>query len=124
MSIVVWIEQFNGQAKAGSWEALGRARALADANTTSVAAIMLGKGVESLVKPASGYGADKVYLADDDSLAAFRVEPYAALVEKVITQENPSLVIFAATSRGRDLAAAVGAGLRLATAPDASSVEM
>lgn len=118
MSIFVWIEQFNGTPVSLSWEVLGKARQLADARGTSVAAIVLGQGVEGIARQAIGYGADTVYLADDATLASFRVDPYAAVVKRLIEEHQPAILLWGGTSRGRELAAAVSADLGLGVAAD------
>ena len=64
--IFVWVEQFQGQPAASSWEALGAARWLADELGGQVSACIFGApGVESLAQKAISYGADVVLLAED-----------------------------------------------------------
>jgi len=76
--IFVWVEQFKGQPAAASWEAIGVARRLADELGGSVTACAFGgQGMESLAQEAISYGADVVLLAEDATLADFRVEPQA-----------------------------------------------
>ena len=58
---------------------------------------------------AGGMGA--VYLADDPTLGSFRLEPYAAALVKLVREQKPAVFFFGATTRGRDLSAAVAADL-------------
>ncbi len=118
MSIFVWIEQFNGTPVSLSWEALGKARELADARGSSAAAIVLGQDVADIAQQAIGYGADTVYLADDATLASFRVDPYAAVIKTLVEEHQPAIMLWGGTSRGRELAAAVGADLGVGAAAD------
>lgn len=106
MSVCVWIEQFKGQAVPAAWEALGEGRALADALGGPLTALVFGEGVEALAGQAIQRGADRVVLAEDATLADYRLEPYAALLGKVVAEEAPRIVLAAATSRGRELLAA------------------
>ncbi|GAB4573261.1 MAG: electron transfer flavoprotein subunit alpha/FixB family protein [Anaerolineae bacterium] len=106
MSVYVWIEQFNGKAAPASWEALGKGRELADALGGSLTALVFGQGVDDLAAQAFHYGADQVIAADDATLAQYRLEPYAALLNKVVSDGKPQVVLAGATNRGRELMAA------------------
>ncbi len=106
MSVYVWIEQFQGQAAPASWEALGQGRTLAGTLGGPLTALVFGQDVEGLAKQAIQRGADRVLLAEDATLAEFRLEPYAALLGKLVAAGRPQVVLAAATSRGRELLAA------------------
>ena len=118
MSVFVWIEQFNSVAASLSWEALGKARELADALDGQAAAIVMGHDVGGIAEQAITLGADTVYVADDATLADFRVDPYAAVIKALAEEHNPSIMLWGGTSRGRELAAAVGADLGVGVAAD------
>ncbi len=121
--IFVWVEQFEGKAPAACWEAMGAARNLADERGGDVVACVLGDdGLEQLAQEASAYGADKVLLANDSTLADFRLEPYAALLEKAVTDQGPDSVLIAATFRGRELGPALA--VRLETGCIADCTEL
>ncbi len=124
MSIAVWIEQTNGKAYPSCWEAVGKARELGDALGKPVYAIVLGKGASDVAKEAISYGADKVFVGEDATLEAFRMEPYAAVVEKIIKDEGVDLFMAIATSRGRDLTSAVAVDLGAGIAPDATDMKL
>ena len=122
MSILVYIEQFDGKAAPVSWEVLGKARSLADQMGGKLIALVAGNGVEAVAQEAAAYGADTVYLAQDASLAAFRLDPYAAVVEDVVKRVAPAVVLFPATARGRDLSAVVACDLNAGLAADCSDL--
>lgn len=85
--IFVWIEQFQGQPATASWEAIGAARRLTGELGGSVTACLFGgEGIQPLAQEAISYGADTVLLAEDGTLADFRVEPYAALLAQVVRE--------------------------------------
>jgi electron transfer flavoprotein alpha subunit len=83
-----------------------------------LAAVVIGQDVERVAQEAISYGADIVHLVEDPSLASFRVEPYAAVVEDLVTTHSPQVVLFGATTRGRDLAAVVACDLNAGLAAD------
>jgi electron transfer flavoprotein alpha subunit len=110
--ILVWIEQFKGRPAPASWEAVGTARRLADELGGSVTACVFGgPGVEALAQEAISCGADAVLLAEDATLADFRVEPQAALLAKAAREAEPAAVLIGATFRGRELGPALAVEL-------------
>jgi electron transfer flavoprotein alpha subunit len=121
----VWVEQFKGQATAASWEAIGAARHLADELGGSVTACVFGSEVvEPLAQEAISYGADKVLLAEDATLADFRVEPYAALLAKAAGEAEPAAVLIGATFRGRELGPALAVELDTGCIADCTALEL
>ncbi|MGD2179285.1 MAG: electron transfer flavoprotein subunit alpha/FixB family protein [Anaerolineae bacterium] len=110
--IFVWVEQFDGEATGASWEAMGAARRLADEQGGEVIACLFGgEGLEDLAREALAYGADRVLVAADATLADFRVEPYAALLAQAAEAHEPDTVLLAATFRGRELGPALAVKL-------------
>ncbi|HVO44682.1 MAG TPA: electron transfer flavoprotein subunit alpha/FixB family protein [Aggregatilineales bacterium] len=107
--VLVWIDQFKGRALPISWEAIAAGRSLAERLGGPLSAVVFGQGIDAVAAEAFQYGADRVIKSDDATLADFRLEPYAALLDKVIAGENPSVVIAGASTRGRELVAASAA---------------
>lgn len=123
--IFVWVEQFKGQAAGASWEAIGAARQLADELGGSVTACLFGgEGVEPLAQEAISYGADRVLLAEDATLAEFRVEPQAALLAKVVADADPAAVLIGATFRGRELGPTLAVALDTGCMADCIVLEL
>jgi electron transfer flavoprotein alpha subunit len=124
MSVLVYVEQFNGKAAPVSWEVLGKGKELAGQLGGKLAAVVIGDGVEAVAKEAVSYGADVVHLVEDASLAAYRVDPYAAVVEDLIKAHGPKIVLFPATTRGKDLSAVVACDLDAGLAADCSDLSL
>jgi len=123
--IFVWIEQFKGEPAGASWEAVGAARRLADELGGNVTACVFGgPGVEPLAQEAISYGADAVLLAEDGTLADFRVEPQAALLAEAVREAEPFAVIIGATFRGRELAPALAVELDSGCIADCTAMEL
>jgi len=111
-TIWVYIDQFQGAALAAGWEALGAAKKLAAEMGGSVTALVFGQNAEAIANEAFSYGAEAAIVCDDASLTEFRVQPFAALLAKLVGESKPEVVIAPNTTRGRDLigTAAVLAG--------------
>ncbi|MBE9506903.1 MAG: electron transfer flavoprotein subunit alpha/FixB family protein [Chloroflexi bacterium] len=123
--IFVWVEQFNGQPAAVSWEAIGAAHRLADELGGGVTACVFGgEGMEGLAQEAISYGADKVLMAEDATLADFRVAPQAALLAKAVRDAEPAAVIIGATFRGRELGPTLATELDTGCIADCTALEL
>jgi electron transfer flavoprotein alpha subunit len=123
--IFTWVEQFKGQPAAASWEAIGAGRRLADElGGNVIACVFGGQGIESLAQEAISYGANSVLLAEDATLADFRVEPQAALLAKVIREAEPTAVVIGATFRGRELGPALAVELDSGCIADCIALEL
>jgi electron transfer flavoprotein alpha subunit len=107
----VWIEQRGGEMKVISREVLGAGRKVAGDLGQSLTALVFGQDVAGVAATAFDLGADAVIGCDDETLAQFRVEAYGPLVTKLAQDRNPAVILFGASTRGRDLAAWVAADL-------------
>ena len=70
------------------------------------------------------YGADSVILADDLSLALFHPDYYRQIALQAIKKLNPSIVLAAATSSGKDLAPRLAIHLDTAVASECTQLEL
>lgn len=120
----VWIEQFKGQVASLSWEIIGAARSIADVYGGQVTACLYGQGVKELAQEVIHYGADRVFLADDATLAEFRAEAHAALLSKLAGEYQPAAILFGATARGRELAPTVAVELETGAIADVTALEV
>jgi electron transfer flavoprotein alpha subunit len=122
--ILVWIEQFEGEGTSVSWEALGAARKVADALGVGVSAAAFGSGASGVAKEAIAYGADKVYVCEDDTLSSYRAAPYGALLAKLAAETKPEAILAGATSSGRDILAIAGVDLEAGVIPDCTALDV
>ncbi len=109
MSVFVFVEIFDGVVNNVSWEALGAGRMVADAFGTDVTALVFGKNASEIATEAGYYGADQALVGADATLEAVRLEPYSALLTKLVQDHAPEAVIAVATSLSRELLAASAA---------------
>ena len=113
--VYVFIEQRDGKIQNVAFELLGEARALADKLGEKVVAILVGHDMKGLPEECIAFGADEVVVADAPELEVYTTEPYAQAIHQIIEARKPSVVLFGATTIGRDLgprlSARVGTGL-------------
>jgi electron transfer flavoprotein alpha subunit len=122
--ILVYIDQFKSEALPASWETLGAALLLADKLGTSVSALVVGEGSKAVAESAFQYRAAEVFYADDASLEDYRAEPYAALIARLAKEQNPEVIIFPTTTRGRELAAISSVDLETGVMPDVTAIDV
>ena len=120
----VWIEVQSGQVAGVSLELLGRARELADRLGVPVGAVLLGSGAKDLAPALIAAGADRVYVADHDALADYLAQPYARVVCGLVRRLAPQIVLYGATSTGRDLAPRVASLLRTGLTADCTDLRI
>ena len=121
MSVLVFIEQREGQVRSVSREALGEATRLAASlggEVVGVCAAASDPGLAAL----GDAGADRVLLAAHPSFARYDGAGYAAAVAAAAAAVKPAVVLFAASSLGRDLAPRVAARLGVGLAADCTAL--
>ena len=84
----------------------------------------MGSGVEAVAGDLAKAGADKVIVVDDPMLAEYVTEPYAKATTAVIKANDPEIVLFGASSIGRDLAPRVSARIHTGLTADCTKLEI
>ena len=107
-----------------SLELLGRARELADELGTGVGAVLIGGGAAEAAPLAVACGADTVYVARHEALGAYLAAPHAHVVAHLVRRHEPQIVLFGATTTGRDLAPRVASALRCGLTADCTDLRI
>ena len=123
-TVLVYLDQFKGTVQPAAWEVLGVGRSLADQMGGEVTALVVGAGSEQVANQAFSYGADQVLYADDASLQDYLPEPYASLITKVAKDQDPQVILFPTTSRGRELAGMIAVDLDTGVLADITGLEV
>jgi len=114
--VLVLCETKEGKLASTSTELLGGGSKLAKDLGQELAAVLVGSGVANLAAEAAAYGADKVYVVDDPLLKDYQTDSYVPVMEKVVGQAMPQVLIMGQTSIGRDLAPRLAFRLNTAAA--------
>ena len=122
----VWIvaEQRDGALRKVSFELASTARKLADQLGEEVGAVLCGSGVEAMAAELGKYGVDKVYVADNPALEPYTTDAHAAAVAKVVKENDPAILLLAASAQGKDLAPSVVGKLATGMATDCTDVKI
>jgi len=122
----VWIvaEQRDGALRKISFELASAARRLADQLGEEVGAVLLGLGVGNIAGELAKYGVDKIYVADNQLFEPYTTDAYAAAVVKAVKDNGPAILLFGASSQGKDLSSRVAGALAAGLATDCTDLKI
>ena len=115
---LVLAEHRDGQLRKSACEILSAARVLAEPSGGSVGAVVLGPGAEGTIPELHAWGARDVWWADEPSLTPYAPLRWLRALIPAVEQARPRVVLFSASSLGRDLAPRLSARLGGAFASD------
>jgi electron transfer flavoprotein alpha subunit len=120
--VMIYGEATEGKLATITTELLGCGRKLADDLGEELCAALIGSDVSGLANEASAFGADKVYVVNDPLLKDYQTDSYVSVMEKVIKQVMPQILILGQNAIGRDLAPRLA--FRLETAATMDCIEL
>jgi len=99
----VWVfaEYRNNRIAPVAFELLGVGRKLADQRGVKLSTVLLGYGFNDQAEELIGYGADVVYQVDNPALENFTDDAYANVLEDLVREHKPEIVLAGATAIGR-----------------------
>jgi electron transfer flavoprotein alpha subunit len=122
--VLVITEQIDGAFRKVSYEIVSEGRRLADRLGQPLTALVIGTGLDRLGPALAVHGADKVLMADDPALEAYRPYEYAAVVEHAAGATAPAIVLFGGTVQGRELAGRLSARLGVGLAMECTRLDL
>lgn len=120
--IMVYAEYRHGKVAPVSYELLGIGRQLADQQKVPLTAVLLGSNMGEAAKELVVYGADIVYQVDDPALEFFTDETYGNILEDVVREQKPEVVLAGATAIGRSFIPLVATGLATGLTADCTQL--
>jgi len=121
-NVLVYCEIDEGKVVDVSLELLSKGKKLAEELKVKLEAVAIGSNLAGLETQVFPYGVDALYVADEPRLYPYTTLPHAAIVTKLITDEQPQIVLFGASSAGRDLAPRVASAVRCGLTADCTSL--
>ncbi|MBH0164186.1 electron transfer flavoprotein subunit alpha/FixB family protein [Fictibacillus sp. 7GRE50] len=122
--IWVFIEVKDGEVVPVSLELLGAGKELADKRGTELAGVLIGENVTHLADTLYEYGADTVYVYDDTIFKNYRTESYMKALLECCQKHKPEVILYGATSTGKDLASAVATDLPTGLTADSTILDI
>jgi len=122
--ILAITEQVDGAFKQISFEVISTGKQMADQASGPLTALAMGAGVEAIAGQAAEYGADRILVAEDESLKDGLSDACTQAVDQVVAQVDPAVILIGATALGKDIAARLSARLGAPLAMDCVDVRM
>ena len=115
MKILVVTELRQGKWHNGSFETLAAAQQIAKDTSSTVSALVMGKGISSFADELASKNVSEVLRVEHDLLEAYTPDAYCIVLNQVIESAKPEMVLFPHTYQVRDfapkLAARLGKGM-------------
>lgn len=125
-NVWVFIEHDHGKVSSVSFELLGQGRNLAKDLGCELCGMLLcdSSQTEGFIKEAVAYGAGKVYAMESPLLKTYRTDPFASGATTLIRKYKPEIVLFGATTQGRDFAGNVATALGTGLTADCTGLDI
>lgn len=111
MNILIVIEDNNGAIHQMSLEAIVAAQEISSKLNAKTTALAMGRNAEALALEASKYELNDILKINSSSLNSYSSDGYAIAIEKVISENNFSYVLFGHTYQVRDYVPKISAKL-------------
>ena len=121
MSVVVQHQQ--GKIHPVSLELIGEAKRLAQKAGSPLYAVILGNKLGESLDALAHFGVDTIFYYEHELLENYSTEAYTKVVCEFIQQQKPEVVLFGATSFGRDFAPRVAARIGTGLTADCTALE-
>ncbi|MDH5481524.1 MAG: electron transfer flavoprotein subunit alpha/FixB family protein [Candidatus Bathyarchaeota archaeon] len=105
-------------------EMLGKGREIADKLQMELGVVLVGFNVQRKADELIRYGADKVYLVDDQALELFQLEAYLSVLHSLATSHKPQVILIGSTRNAKPLAARLATRLDAGCAPDCAKLSV
>jgi electron transfer flavoprotein alpha subunit len=123
-TIIIATEIREGQLKSINNQIFTAAGQMAKEMNLSTTAVLLGTQLDSLSEIPGKFGIQNTLVVEDNKLAKYSPDCYAAAIAEVARQKNASVILMGATYTGKDLMARVAQILDTALAQDCIGYRM
>ena len=120
--VLVFAETKDGKLRNVSFEAITVGQELSEGGEVIVS--LFGEGASQYVQEVSQYGANKVYLLEDESLSTYTTDAYTQALCQLIDEVQADVILMGHTAIGKDVAPRVAARLGLGLVSDCTGVEL
>ncbi|HVO75076.1 MAG TPA: electron transfer flavoprotein subunit alpha/FixB family protein [Ignavibacteriaceae bacterium] len=122
--IWVFIEQRNGKPADVSFELLSKGRRLAENLKGVLKSVVIGHKISGIAKETFKYGADEALVVDHPDLNQFRTMPYSRILNCLVEERKPRILLFGASVIGRDLAPRVASHTKSGLTADCTDLQI
>jgi len=122
--VLVYLEHNKTELAGVAKELLGVGRILTDKLSTKLAGVLIGNRVESIAHEAIKFGAEIVYMDENEIFENYVNRPYTSAVVSIVKKYKPEIFLVGATTQGRDLAGSVATELKTGLTADCTELDV
>ncbi|MCZ6778926.1 MAG: electron transfer flavoprotein subunit alpha/FixB family protein [Acidobacteria bacterium] len=122
--ILVFVEQRDGQIKKAALETLGEAQRLGEVHGLAVHTALVGAALDAAAEELSTHKIDRLWLAEAPALRLYSPDGYTTALQHIAQESGADLILFSATSMGRDLSARLAERLQAPLASDCVAIRI
>lgn len=102
-NVLIIAEHSDGKVRKTALELASKAKELAGASGGQAEAVLIGSGAEGLGSQLAPFGIKKVHILENGSLDKYNTLAYSKVLQDLINETKPDIVLGAATPMGKDL---------------------
>lgn len=121
MSVLIFVDHFDGHVKKAAHEALSYGAKLAEQTGETAEAVVLGN-IEEAPASLGQYGVKKVYQVQNDALKQFDSQVFTKIIAQVAQETGAKYIIFSNNSSGKSIAPRVAVRLKAGLVPGATAL--
>lgn len=114
----------DGSAKPVGLELLNPGQRLAKVQGGALVAVIIGNNIESAIKDATKYGAEKIIAVDDKIYEQYTTDAYADTLVALLKKYEPTTMFVGATGNGRDMAPRASCRLGTGLTADCTALDI
>ena len=122
--IWVYIQVEEGEIHEATLQLIGKAREIADELDTYVGGVLVGYDVKKLAYEPIYYGADKIFVVDDDRLKEYYPYVHGDIVYRLAKKYKPEALLIGGTMRGREIAPFIANNLKTGITADLTMIDI
>ncbi|MBN2145073.1 MAG: electron transfer flavoprotein subunit alpha/FixB family protein [Candidatus Aureabacteria bacterium] len=123
-NVWVFIQQDNQKIAEVSIELLCKAKELADQLHVETNGVLIGHQIQEEAKKLIPYKVSEIFCVEDPRLKHYTSVPYTKIIVELIKKHKPQIVVFGATTTGRDLAPRVASHLKVGLTADCTDLQI
>lgn len=123
-NVWVFIQQDNGKIADVSIELICKARELAEKLGVKPQAVCIGEQIQQEVKKLSAFGLAEIFCVEDKRLKHYTPVPYCKIMMELIKKHKPQIVLYGATTTGRDLGPRIASALKVGLTADCTDLQI
>lgn len=123
-NVWVFIQQDEGQIADVSIELLCKAKDLSQELGVNVSGVLIGEKIQNEAQKLISYGISEIFCIEDKRLNDYTPVPYTKIMVDLIKKHKPQIVLYGATTTGRDMAPRIASALKVGLTADCTDLQI